>query len=207
MIAQQWVGRWLSMRKGGVYLAFGDSISWTIPDDITASGYDLYAYKVWQQICKDYGMIRHLNRGYGGATSQNLKDYLDVLALGINYDLVTIQIGMNDCYNNSVPVATYISNVENVIDRLRTYRPNCEIILCKIPPTNDPARINNRGSYNSAIDTIVTDKNVKVADFSNAFDPNDTTICGGVHPKIPGHQLLFNILYPVVQTTNFVKNI
>lgn len=195
------------MRKGGVYLAFGDSISWTIPTDANAVGNDLYAYKVWQAINKDYGMIKHVNRGYGGVTSQNVKDYLDTLALGVNYDLVTLQVGMNDCYNNSVPVATYQANLEYIIDKLRINRPECEIILCKTPPTTDVNRINNRAAYNTAINTVVANKGVLVADFSNAYDASVYCSVDGVHPNIAGHQLLFNILYPVVQTTNFVKNI
>lgn len=195
------------MPKGGVYLAFGDSISWTIPTDANAVGADLYSYRLWNAINKDYGAIRHVNRGYGGVTSQNIVERMDVLFLGINYDLVTLQIGMNDCYNNSVPVATYRANVEKIIDKLKQHRPKCEIILCKIPPTTDANRVNNRPAYNTVIDTIATNKNVFVADFSNAYTNEYIATTDGIHPGITGHRDLFEILYPVVKQTQFVKSL
>ncbi|MDP4174145.1 MAG: SGNH/GDSL hydrolase family protein [Bacteroidota bacterium] len=196
------------MHKGGIYLAFGDSISWTIPDDASAVGANLYSYIVWKKICQDYGIIKHLNKGYGGSRSGDLVSRLNFLALGIPYDLVTIQCGMNDCNPTITTLDTFKSNMETVINRLKQYRPNCEIIYCKIPPTNDANRLPNWSNFNSMIDTIVSDTGILKADFGNAWTADQmSTYSGGVHPNIAGHQVLANILYPVVQQTNFVKSL
>ncbi|MFS0864133.1 SGNH/GDSL hydrolase family protein [Fredinandcohnia sp. 179-A 10B2 NHS] len=194
------------MRKGGVYLAIGDSISWTIPSEVDAPGRNLYSYRLWHAINKDYAPIRHINRGYGGSHSHDLLDRLHIFALGVPYDLVTIQIGMNDMMDT---VENFQSDVETIIDKLKTYRPNCEIVLCGIPPVDPVTQANRhekRPTFNAKLNEIATNnEGVYFADFSSAYDL--TRIPDGIHPDSDGHRLLFEILYPVVQTTNFVSRL
>lgn len=195
------------MHKGGLYLTLGDSITHTIPDSVSAKGEDLYAAKIWRAINSNYGNIRWLNMGYGGNTSTYLLAHLNTQGLRTNYDLVTIQVGMNDCANAQIPASTYKSNMSAIIDKLRTSRPACEIILCNISPTNDATRTPHVADYRTKIVELVTEKSTLFADFSNAFTDFATYCPTGVHPNIAGQILLYDILWTVVQTTTFVSRL
>lgn len=196
------------MRKGGIYLAIGDSTVWNNYES-GAIGTDLYATKIANYIKTAYGNIRHLNKGLGGNVSGELLN--NAYWWGrIFADLVTIGIGMNDCASGSVPINTFTANVNAVIDKLRLSNPNVIIILCAPNGTNDSNRKPYIASYRTALQGIATDKTtatspVAYCDFAQANGiPDDsaaTYTTDGVHPNKAGHTRLYNVLEPVVTDT------
>ena len=185
------------------YLVLGDSITWTI-DEVPAPRNSLYSSRVKGALEALGKPIQVVNKGFGGAISTDIVDCLGWMALGLPYDLVTIGVGMNDCSTSILTDLTlFETNLNTIIDRLRYYRPNCEIILCQISPTNKANRIENIANYRAKISAVATAKNVLLADFSNAYSDFATYTSDGIHPKAAGHALLFNILWPVIETTDF----
>lgn len=192
------------MYKGGLYLAIGDSITWTGP----ATGDELYANRIWKAINANYAPIRYLNKGTGGITSTRLLASLR-WAANVVPDLVTIGVGMNDCANNSVPLATYNSNLSQIIDFLRQRNPNVHIILCTPSRTSDASRSPYVQSYRDEMAAVATAKNVSLCRFENAFTEGQiaTYTSDGIHPNGSGHQLLYNQLWTVVQQGSWLNRL
>lgn len=185
------------MRKGGLYLSIGDSTTW----QQVVPGKDQYTSRVFRAICKDYSPIRFINKGHGGADSLEAKNNIP-WNMNLKPDLVTIGLGMNDAFNTTVPVATYQANLEAMIDALKLRNPNVVIILCTPNQTTDAARSTIQ-QYRDAMATAATNKGVSVCRFENAWTSGQTGTytSDGVHPNSAGHQLLFNLLYPIVQSS------
>lgn len=192
------------MLKGKTMLVMGDSTSWYNPE-IPKQG--LYGTKIFKSICKDYGLIQYVNKGIGGTTSKKLLAILDYWILNIPFDLITIGVGMNDATNQAVSVTDYTANLNGMIDTIRLYRPNVEIILCAPNNTSDVARTPYIANYRSAMQSVATNKNTLFCDFSQAFTDTATYTADGVHPNDVGHELIKNVLYPVIQTTKFVQGL
>jgi lysophospholipase L1-like esterase len=189
------------MYKGYTYLAMGDSITWSQ----TTPGSGLYASRLFRAICKDYGNIHYLNKGFGGADSTETVGNMGWLAT-LNPDLVTIGLGMNDAFNTTVTVAQYQTNLRTLIDTWKRRNSNVSIILCAPSQTTDAARSTIQ-QYRDAMKSVATEKNVSFCDFGLAFTQAQVpTYCGadGVHPNDSGHLLLFNLLYPIVKQTDFI---
>lgn len=195
------------MSRGGLYLALGDSTTWTIPSEPAAIGDSLYTNRIWRAINANYAPCHYVNKGFGGNTSTTLLSRLPIHALCLPYDLVTICVGMNDCYNNQVPSATFQSNLETIVDRLRIYRPDCEIILLSVMPTNEAGRVDNVAAYNAAIAAVVASKSVLTCDVSAAYSDFASYAPDGIHPNTAGHELVFDLVWPVVQGTSFVAGL
>lgn len=184
------------MYKGGLYLAIGDSTTYT---NVT-NGEDLYASKLWRAINSDYGSIRHLNKGVSGNDSSEMVNNLPWLITG-KVDLVTIGVGMNDANLNVVSVSSYTDNLKLMIDRLRYFNKDVKIILCSPNRSNDTNR-STLQQYRDAMSNVATLKSVGLVKFEDAFTDGQisTYTVDGIHPTSAGHQLLFNMLYPIVQS-------
>lgn len=194
------------MRKGGIYLAIGDSITWTGYSANVLTGADLYSHRLWKYINTTYGNIKLINKGIGGTDTNKMVLNQYWLFKNIVPDLVTIGVGMNDCANNSVPTATYKSNLGTIIDNIKQVNKKAIIILCAPSRTSEATRVNNVASYRTAMQEVATSKGVGFCDFSTAWTQStgdmttNITDSTGVHPNGTGHGALFNVLYPVVET-------
>jgi lysophospholipase L1-like esterase len=192
------------MRKGGLYLALGDSVTWT---QVT-KGDDLYSNRIKNAISKEYSPIKLINKGIGGINSSQLVDGL-IWNSRLCPDLVTIGIGMNDSSNQAVPVGQYKTNVEITIDTLRLRNPNVHIILCTPNTTTDANRTPYIESYRTAMVEVSASKNVDVVHFESAWNTTEsaTYTVEGIHPNSLGHGKLFEILYPIVKTGNWLNQL
>ncbi len=195
------------MTKGGLYIAIGDSTTWQNYES-GATGQDLYAKKIANSIKSNYGGITHLNKGIGGNTSTEMLSN-SFWNCRLEADLVTICIGMNDCANQSVPVATYKSNLETMIDKIRAHKIDTHIILCTIPRTCDVNRTPYIDSYRTGMAEVAVSKSVDICHFENAFTQEQvaTYTSDGIHPNKAGHTLLYNVLWPIVQTGYWLNNL
>ncbi|MFY0760185.1 SGNH/GDSL hydrolase family protein [Metabacillus dongyingensis] len=185
------------MRKGGVYLAIGDSITWTG----ATRGADLYAFRVREAIKTNYAPIRLINKGIGGSDSLDAVRNTTWHSM-LDPDLITIGLGMNDAANNVIPVTQYKDNLRKLIDNFRIKNSEVSIVLCT-PSRSSEASRSDLASYRTAMAEVATEKNVGLARFENAFtDGEIATYCpDGIHPNSAGHQKLYDVLWPVIQST------
>lgn len=192
------------MRKGGIYLAIGDSTSWSIPGDTTTKGDQLYAFRVRDAIRANYGSVRLISKGIGGASSQNVVNSF-VWNLRVVPDLVTIGLGMNA---DSGGVTQYKNNLIAIIDKVRQMNPNAHIILCTPNTTTDAART-HADSYRTAMSEVAVSKNVDICRFEEAFTSAQIATYAPdlTHPNGAGHQLMYNLLWSVVQKGAWLKKL
>lgn len=179
----------------------GDSVTWTQAQS------ELYPTKTFRGICKDKTPIQHVNKGLGGSTTTRWMGHFKEQILRLPFDLLTIGLGMNDSSNQQVTLTNYANNLRAMIDLAKEYRPNADIVLCSPNSTSEPTRTPYIANYRTQMQTVATEKGVLYCDFSLAFSDTVTYTVEGVHPNDNGHTLLFNQLYPVIQQTNFYKNL
>jgi lysophospholipase L1-like esterase len=195
------------MYKGGTYLALGDSI--TFGTNLTANGfpYSTYAAQIQQAVYKNYGNCKLINKAIAGNSSADLVN--SVYYWGrCNPDLVSINIGTNDC-GGSIATSTFQTNLETIVNLVKEMSPQAEIILCSISQRGD-AYANSLDPYRAVVQTVASEKGTFLCHFENAWTPaQNATYLGAdnLHPNLAGHTALFNTLYPIVQQTNFVKNL
>jgi lysophospholipase L1-like esterase len=197
------------MRKGGLYLALGDSTTWTIPVPYAGdNGTMLTSYRLWQWINQNYAPIKYVNKGIGGLDSTGFTHLQwQLWALRLQPDIVTVQIGMNDCNNDAVGTTNYQNNLLTLIKLLRSHNPNVLIYLCAPNQTTDPNRTPYVQNYRNAMQQTATANNVGFLDFSQAFTNGQCSqYCENnagpyVHPSGAGHGLIFNnVVLPTLQT-------
>jgi lysophospholipase L1-like esterase len=190
------------VHKGGLYLAVGDSTTWTIASN-------LYPTQIWKKINKDYGNIQYINKGIGGSSAYSLDKIKNMWFLSLPFDLITICVGMNDAANDATTVSLYETSLNNMVDAIKLARPNAEIILCAPNNTTDATRTPYIANYRAKMQQVATAKGTLFCDFSQAFTsgevPSHTS--DGIHPNDTGATDIANLLYPIIQTTNFVKKL
>lgn len=189
------------MSKPILYLALGDSIGILRIDDLS-SGSHFFNTKIRNAIRANYGQCKFINKHVSGYTTANIMANLGLFT-NIVPDLVTIEIGMNDCNNQAVSVSAYTSNLNAIIDRLRSQNPNVKIILCTPSRTNVATRTPYIQAYRDAMTTVATNKNVSKCNFENAWTAGEDANIIAVadpHPNQIGQTALFNTIWPVVQS-------
>ena len=197
------------MKKGGLYLAIGDSITWTIPSETNPNGGNLYASRVRNAIQTTYGTpVKHINKGIGGSVAAGVVINLPWCSRLVP-DLVTIGLGMNDCAGGSTTTASYKADLEKVIDKLRVQNPDVHIILCTPSQTSDANRTPYIQSFRDAMIEVATSKNTGLARFDLAYTSGEvSTYCpDGVHPNSAGHGKLFDVLWPEVQKGKWLPSL
>lgn len=195
------------MYKGGLYLAIGDSITWT-NNEAGATGDDIYPWKIYNAIKNNFGPIKYINKGIGGQDSNEMVNN-KFWSCNFEPDLVTVAIGMNDCANGYIPVNTYKANLGIIIDRIKERKSDAHIILCTPSRTSDANRIPYIGDYRTAMAEVAVSKNVSICHFENAFAQEDVAAytTDGIHPNKAGHALLYSQLWPVVQAGSWLNSL
>jgi lysophospholipase L1-like esterase len=148
-----------------------------------------------------------LNRGAGGASSQNWQPggamYDDTLAYfkAQRVSAVSIMLGTNDARNDiATPPATYKKNIQTIVSNL-LHTPGIERVVINYPPYVVPGSVNNLWgdaaptrlkAYIAQIDTLVDGKRILRGD-TQAYayfktKPNELT--DGVHPTAAGYEQL-----------------
>ncbi|RXZ01509.1 SGNH/GDSL hydrolase family protein [Fictibacillus sp. S7] len=188
----------------GYYLALGDSITWASVTG-TTKGSDFYAMKVRDAIAANYRPIKLVNNGIGGITSNHLVQNMHWCTRVVP-DIVTIGIGMNDAVNGYVPVSNYKTNLQTVIDTLRTVNPTGDIILCTPSQTTDPKRSTIQ-NYRDAMAEVASANGMGLARFDLAYTYEEVATYSddGVNPNKAGHQKIFDKLWKEVQKVKFLN--
>lgn len=194
------------MRKGGTYLALGDSTVYT--KVANNDGPSLYAGLLNNWINTNYSPIRYFNKGLSGTSSADWYPYLWKWGIGAtdSPDLVTIGLGMNDGAQN-MTASTFQTNMQNLINVLKKRNPNVIIIICTpntVTSSNGYVTETQLNVLRPVADTLATNNtNVYACHFENAWtQANAGTYVNsdGIHPNVSGHQQLYNLLQPIIQT-------
>jgi lysophospholipase L1-like esterase len=147
------------------------------------------------------------NEGHGGFLATNIasQNQLPPWLAATNPDVVMIQLGTNDVWNNIAP-ATILAAFSTLIDQARANNPNVRVIVAQITPLNPtgcadcPQRVIN---FNAAIPAWASAKStsqspVTVVDLWTGFD-TATDTADGVHPNATtGFQKVANSWYPAI---------
>ena len=78
---------------------------------------------------KDY-----INRGISGNKSEDVLNRLQTNVIDLKPKTVLVHVGTNDI-GHAIPVETYLSNMDKIIEMLQTNLPDCNIIVNSIFPT------------------------------------------------------------------------
>lgn len=189
------------MRKGGLYLAIGDSTVWTKADE-------LYSSKIAKHMRENKFPIQLSNKGMGASTASRWVQSFKFLVSQIPYDVITIGLGMNDCTRGTSALQTFNNDLTQLIKWSKEIRPTADIILCAPNHTNSSTRTPYIQSYRDEMETIANDNNVLFCDFSKAFSETQVSsrTVDGTHPNNTGHNDIFNTLLPIFKQTNFYND-
>jgi lysophospholipase L1-like esterase len=147
------------------------------------------------------------NEGHGGylATGIDSNNQLPAWLAATNPDVVMMQLGTNDVWNNIAP-ATILASFGHLVDEMRANNPNVRIMVAQITPLNPsgcadcPQRVIN---FNAAIPAWASAKSttqspITVVDVWTGFN-TATDTADGCHPNsTTGIQKVAASWYPAV---------
>jgi len=132
---------------------------------IVLVGDSLMAGKKWQALEDALPNEHVVSRGIGGDTSRGLLFRFKEDVLDLNPKAVVILIGTNDLSAHGKPADT-ISNITEMIRQAHEQNPNLPLIVCTIPPRDNPKSPTQPGKLeelNSQILALGSDK-VRILD-------------------------------------------
>jgi hypothetical protein len=139
--------------------------------------------------------------GHGGWKASDFLADINNRVLQYVPDLVILSLGANDIYGN-VPVATYKSNMEQIINQIRTTNSLAEIVLLTSPQTLAYTE-SQQTPYNDALKALAIQYNCFYVDLIKLFKnvPISSWRFDNVHLSKLGNEILgrfmINLLMPV----------
>jgi lysophospholipase L1-like esterase len=188
------------------WLVLGDSIT------ANTAAYATLGYPVLTGLSEN---IKVNNAAVSGYTVQTLFNKVTDFDFSI-YDLTTINIGTND-YTFNTPIATFKTQYQTLISKIRDTNPKCKIGLMTLFRRTGvtDSSVNNLGTtwlqFNNVIRDLARENGLPLLDIQNEcqFNPNiqyykdNYTVGGdGLHPTNEAHK---EFIYPLVR--QFVKKL
>lgn len=165
--------------------SFGDSIT-----------FGAYSFKDYPQIIGDmlyqekgFKSLNVYNYGVSGDNSAQCLTRINAhLGEITGKDIVTVQIGTNDC-QGKLYLDTFKTNLISIIDKLKL---NTNLILMSTFPLYDKTITNyeNIGAYNSVIKQVCIEKNILCVDNNSNFGGNIDLLPDKIHPNEEGYLIL-----------------
>ncbi len=202
------------LKAGAVILFQGDSITDgnrgrnEDPNHIMGHG---YAFSIASRVGFDYHEKKYVfyNRGISGNKVTDLADRWQKDTLDLKPDVLSILVGVNDAnslvFNRQLPVSVeeYEEVYQILLEKTKALFPEIILVLCE-PFVLKVGRMNEKwdASYSDmlkrqAIVRKLSQKyNTVFVGFQEVFDkacekmPCDYWIWDGVHPTVPGHELM-----------------
>ena len=198
-----------------VFLFQGDSITdgnrgrSADPNHIMGHG---YAFSVASRIGADFAESTHsfYNRGISGNRVTELKDRWQTDTLDIKPDVLSILIGINDASMlvnkpkvEHSAIDLFETTYRDILSQSKKQNPDTLFVLC-LPFVYPVSRVkDNWKNYSSTVASLVSrtrklaaEFNAVVVDFPAVFDkaikraPAEYWIWDGIHPTVPGHELM-----------------
>ena len=193
-----------------VYLHIGDSING--PGTGITDKSKQYDWQVLNYLRSKGHSLRMLNTSVSGSAS-TLHESRRALG-GYNFpqaDLIGYSLGMNDA-GQSIPTATYKTNVKNMIAWKQARYPSATMIVYGASPaensTTETALVALRTAASEAV-AEANDNKVKYCNLGAAFDRTvsgnyaSTDSAGSrVHPNDTGHAAIFNVIKSFLDANN-----
>ncbi|MBI5773246.1 MAG: exo-alpha-sialidase [Verrucomicrobia bacterium] len=211
-------------RPGGIVM-FGDSTTAVRPGAVQK----VYAQRVGEALQSIGSSMGVHNAGLGGNTTKNARDRLAKDVLAHQPRVVVIQFGINDAAVNvwknppetapRVPLAGFEANLRGIIAALRKqgakpilmttnplrWTPKLKEMYGKLPYRPDDADGFDQpvlARYNEIVRRLAAELNVPLVDVHAAFSKAksvDALLLDGMHPNDQGHQLVAELLVPVIR--------
>ena len=202
-------------KKNLVFLFQGDSITdgnrgrSADPNHIMGHG---YAFSIASRIGADFAESKHsfYNRGISGNRVTDLKERWQTDALDIKPDVLSILVGINDgsmlvnkpkVENSDIDL--FETTYRDILSHSKKQNPDTLFVLC-LPFVYPVSRVkDNWKNYSSTVarlaartKKLASEFNAVVVDFPAVFDkaikraPAEYWIWDGIHPTVPGHELM-----------------
>lgn len=201
--------------KGLVFLFQGDSITDgnrgrdKDPNHIMGHG---YAFSVASRIGADFAESNHVfyNRGISGNRVTDLQNRWQADALDIKPDVLSVLIGINDAASmiknsgmNEADIDQFENSYRNILLQTKQRNPDTLFVLC-LPFAYPVGKVkedwdkysNTIQHLTARIKKLVVEFNAVMVDFPAVFDkaikkmPAEYWIWDGIHPTVPGHELM-----------------
>lgn len=195
----------------------------------------IHMYQVRDKMHDASKSMRIINKAVVGAESDMWRKQVQSGAFGgINYDLLIVNLGINDVLAGSnITTTQFEANLKKFIVHRNRFRPGASIIFMTPTPTDTAVR-SGIGPYRTSVATVANDatlggtaRNVYLCDVFAAWvtatgqatglnptataDLNfaDTERSAGnrVHQSGAGMTITANALWATLQTTNYYKNL
>jgi lysophospholipase L1-like esterase len=139
----------------------------------------------WKTLSSAFPGLKVANRGIGGEVSRGLLFRLKEDVTDLNPRAVVMCTGSNDLSAHGAP-AGIAANIGAIIDQLRAHNPSLPVILCQIPPRDDPKaplKPGAREDLNRRIVALGAEKKVTVVDLSPLFATADGSLIPEYYAK------------------------
>ena len=205
----------LEEKKSLVFLFQGDSITDgnrgrnKDPNHIMGHG---YAFSVASRVGADFAESNHhfYNRGISGNKVTDLQNRWQTDTLDIKPDVLSVLIGINDASMLINKPAVEESDIDlfettyrNILQQSKEQNPETLFVLC-LPFVYPVSKAkDNWDKYNSTVGRLTervkklaVEFNAVLVDFTAVFDkalkkaPIEYWIWDGIHPTVPGHELM-----------------
>lgn len=148
------------------------------------------------------------NRGISGNRIVDLFARIRIDTINLKPDLLSVLIGVNDTWhnnrNNGVPVPKYELVYRMFLAEIREHLPSVQFVLCEpfvlhcgVVANEWPASwIEEMDQRRTIVRTLADDFSATFVPFQSAFDeavkaaPPEHWAADGVHPSLPGHQVM-----------------
>jgi lysophospholipase L1-like esterase len=157
------------------------------------------------------------NTGVSGSTSRDLEDAWDDWALAYSPDLVTLLLGVNDCYHvvgddpRGVPADEYAERLDRVIER--TLAGGARMVLLQpfyiaqadTADDEERAMLKALGDYHAALDELATRHGLPLVRLHDLFQaqlvhrPASDFCPEPIHPSPTGHAVIAHALLQELQ--------
>ena len=208
----------INLKKDSVILFQGDSITdggrkrdndaYNTLDHL-GNGYALFTST---QLLKTHAekQLKIFNRGISGNKVYQLRERWEAEALAFSPDVLSILIGVNDywhtltgTYNGTVEV--YENDLRALLKFTKDRLPNVQLVLCEPFAVKGGTAINDTqwfpsfDAYRLAMKKLADEFSAVFVPFQSAFDgalklaPASYWASDGVHPGLPGRQLMADV--------------
>jgi lysophospholipase L1-like esterase len=178
-------------------LPFGDSITWGYPSS-DGGGYrcELQNYLTTQESTLEMvgsgsagPCTQNKNEGHSGWTIAQLSSISNCTITGYRPNVVLLDIGTNDL-NNGGSVASAVSEIQNLINKIFADRPSVTVLVGALIPTTNSTVASKMRSFNLEVSAWVADqksagKHIRWVDMGMV---KTTDLQDGLHPNDAGYQ-------------------
>lgn len=177
--------------------------------DQLGSGYALFTAT---QLLKDHAdkQLKIYNRGISGNKVFQLRERWEMETLAFMPDVLSILIGVNDYWHTlgggyKGTLEIYENDLRALLKYTKEKLPNVQLVLCEPfavkggSAIDEPKWFPMFDDYRKALKQIATDFNAVFVPYQSAFDaamklaPARYWAADGVHPDLPGRQLMADV--------------